>query len=217
MPALKLYMTPGSCSTAINIILEELDEVFEAHIVNLPAGEHFEPEFVTLNPKSTIPVLVRPDGSVLTEVPAIAYWLGKSRPRAGLWPSTPAEEARALESMTYVTGTIHGQGFARGFSGMTFAKNIGDPDETRVLGRRIVEQGLAILEASLPRDGFVAGGKFSVAAAVLFYVEFWADKTFIPLPPKLYAHYMLLLARPAVQRVLAEEGYDWRKCGKRPD
>lgn len=217
MAALKLYMTPGSCSTAINIILEELDEVFEAHVLNLPAGEHFRPEFVAINPKSTIPTLVRPDGSVLTEVPAIAFWLGKSRGRARLWPNTPEEEARALESMAYVTGTIHGQGFARIFSGMTFAKNVGDPEETRALGRRVVEQGLAVLNASFPESGYVAGGAYSVADAVLFYVEFWADKTFIPLPPKLHAHYLKMLARPAVQRVLAEEGYDWRKCGKRPD
>ena len=32
-----LYMAPGSCSTAIHIILEELEEVFEAAIVNIPA------------------------------------------------------------------------------------------------------------------------------------------------------------------------------------
>jgi glutathione S-transferase len=37
MAAMKLYMTPGSCSTGIHIILEELEEVFEAHVVNLPS------------------------------------------------------------------------------------------------------------------------------------------------------------------------------------
>lgn len=37
---MKLYMTPGSCSTGIHILLEEIDRPFAAYIVNLPAGDH---------------------------------------------------------------------------------------------------------------------------------------------------------------------------------
>src|SRR6187397_1159941 len=81
MATLKLYMTPGSCSTGIHIILEELDEIFEAYVVNLPAGDHFKADYVAINPKSTIPTLVRGDGTALTEVPAIAYWLARTHPR----------------------------------------------------------------------------------------------------------------------------------------
>ena len=87
MAAMKFYMTPGSCSTGIHIILEELEEIFEVTIVNLPAGDHFKPDYVAINPKSTIPALVRKDGSVLTELPAIAYWLGRAHPRSKLWPA----------------------------------------------------------------------------------------------------------------------------------
>src|SRR5215467_14198678 len=94
MVPMKLYMTPGSCSTAIHIILEELEEVFEAYVVNLPAGDHFKPDYVAINPKSTIPTLVRRDGTSLTEVQAIAYWLARSHPRARLWPDGLESESR---------------------------------------------------------------------------------------------------------------------------
>lgn len=84
-------MTPGSCSTAIHIILEvileELDEKFEARIVNLPAWEHLQPAYVAVNPKSTIPALQRRDGTVLAEAPAIAYWRGRTQGRGKLWPT----------------------------------------------------------------------------------------------------------------------------------
>ena len=203
MPAMKLYMTPGSCSTGIHIILEELDEVFEAHIVNLPAGDHFKPGYVAINPKSTIPILVRRDGTSLTEVPAIAYWLARSHPRACLWPDDLDAAAHLLETIAYVVGTIHGQGFAR---------NPGDHDAVRQLGRDIVEKGFAVLNGPLGDKDFV-GTRFSVADPILFYVEFWADKTGIALPENLLAHYRNMLARPAVQRVLREEGYNPAKLG----
>jgi glutathione S-transferase len=49
---------------------------------------------------------------------------------------------------------------------------------------------------------------------VLFYVEFWADKTGMTLPANLTAHYRRMLARPAVHRVLREEGYDTAALGR---
>jgi len=50
-------------------------------------------------------------------------------------------------------------------------------------------------------------GAFSIADAALFYVEFWADKIGIALPEHCLNHYQLMLTRPAVRRVLMEEGY----------
>ena len=58
-------------------------------------------------------------------------------------------------------------------------------------------------------------GDYSVADAVLFYVEFWADKTEIPLPAQILRHYRAMLARPAVSLVLREEGYRPETLGQR--
>lgn len=212
MPAMKLYMTPGSCSTGIHIILEELEEVFEAHVVNLPAGDHFKPDYVAVNPKSTIPALVRPDGSALTEVVSIAYWLARTCGRGRLWPAGPDAEARALETMVYVVSTVHGQGFARIFATPSFAAGPDDRKKVEALGRDIIRQGFAILDGALKGRDYVADA-FSAADPILFYVEFWADKTGIVLPPNLAAHYKRMLARPVVQRVLREEGYNLTLLG----
>jgi glutathione S-transferase len=215
MAAMKLYMTPGSCSTGIHIILEELEEVFEAHIVNLPAGDHFKPDYIAINPKSTIPTLVRGDGTALTEVPAIAYWLARTHPRARLWPEDADSESRVLEAMSYIVGTVHGQGFARIFATSTFARSPDEQDAVRALGRDILAKSFAILDETLGNRPYLAGD-FSVADPLLFYVEFWADKTGIPLPGLLARHYRRMLARPAVQLVLREEGYNLATLGKTP-
>ncbi len=117
------------------------------------------------------------------------------------------DETRLIETMAYVVSTVHGQGFARIFATSTFTRNPADHDGVRALGRDIVRKAFAILSTTLGAKPYLAGS-FSVADAVLFYVEFWADRTDIPLPDNLAAHYRRMLARPAVQRVLREEGYN---------
>jgi glutathione S-transferase len=203
---MKFYMTPGSCSTGIHILLEELELIFEVQIVNLLTGDQYTPEYVAINPKSSIPTLVRDDGRALTEFQAIAYWLARSYPNARLLPGEPDADSCVMELMDYVVGTIHGQGYARFFTAEKFTANPAEFESVKALGLSIVEKGFSILHQSLPMEGY-AVGQFSIADAALFYIEFWADKSGIPLPENCRKHYQIMLSRPVVRRVLMEEGY----------
>jgi glutathione S-transferase len=77
----------------------------------------------------------------------------------------------------------------------------------RAEGRAIVSDYLAALSEKLSDDGVLLGHPFGIADAALFYVEFWATKTELPLLPRLHAHYTRMRARSFVHRVLREEGY----------
>lgn len=211
---LQFYMTPGSCSTGIHILLEELDVPFQVTIVNMPAGDHRRLEYLTLNPKGTIPTLVLDDGRALTEFQAIAYWLARSYPRRRLLSEDPLLGAQSLELMDYVVGTVHGQGYTRIFTterylptGLDTADRAAWLAGIQARGREIVHEAFTLLDARLPESGYAVGTDFSIADVALFYVEFWADKTGLTLPPRCAAHYQLVRARPVVQRVLREEGY----------
>lgn len=201
---MKLYMAPGSCTTGIHILLEELELPFEAWIINIPAGDHLKPEYLALNPKARIPTLVLDDGQALTDYLAISYWLARRYPRAQLLPEDVLVAARGMEILSHAVGTVHGQGFARIFTGH-FNEGGGDAEAVHAQGRAIVDKGFAILASQLGEA--YALGRFSIADPALFYLEFWADKLGIPLPEKLAAHYALMRSRPVVQRVLREEGY----------
>lgn len=203
---MKFYMAPGSCSTGIHILLEELELPFEAWIVNLPAGDHRKPEYLALNPKSTIPTLVLDDGTALTEFPAIAWWLARTNPRAKLLPATIEGEVRVLETLSYIVGTVHGQGYTRIFTTDSYTSDPAQHDAIKARGHDIVAAGFSLMDASLVGKDYIAGN-FSIADAALFYVEFWADRLGIELPTHCLAHYQRMRARPVVQRVLAEEGY----------
>jgi glutathione S-transferase len=112
---MKLFYAPGACSIGIHVLMEEIGKPYDAEVVNLREGAQYKPDFVSVNPKSKVPALARDDGSILTEYPAIAYWLARSNPFANLLPDNIDLQARALELTDYAVATIHMQGFARQF------------------------------------------------------------------------------------------------------
>ncbi|WP_460020869.1 glutathione S-transferase family protein [Magnetospira thiophila] len=201
-------MTPGSCSTGIHILLEELDLLFSAHVLNLPAGDHNKPEFLALNPKGTLPVLVREDGTALSEFQAIAWWLALTYPKAQLLPDHPDRQADVLEVMSHVVGTLHLQGFTRIFTPERYMLREDDRPAVEAQGKQLVQKGFRILAQRLEvsPSGYVVD-RFSIADAALFYVEFWADRIKLTLPEACRKHFELICARPVVRRVLMEEGY----------
>ena len=203
---MKFYMTPGSCSTGIHILLEECGQVFEAYLVNLLAGDQYKKDYLAINPKGSVPALVLDDGTALTEFSAIAWWLARSYPKRQLLPASLADEVQVLSVLNYAVHTLHTQGFARIFTTERFAPSSCDHESVKAQGRQIIDQGFAIVDRQLAGRDFVVD-HFTIADAALFYVEFWAERIGIPLPDNCAAHYRRLLTRPAVRQVLAEEGY----------
>lgn len=203
---LKFYMTPGSCSTGIHILLEECEALFEVTVVNLLAGDQRRSDYLAINPKGTIPTLVREDGSALTDFQSIAWWLGHRFPRAGLLVDDLEQQLKIIEAMNYAVGTLHMQGFTRLFTTDQFTAYEADHDWVQQQGRDIIKRGFGVVDGMISAQGYITD-RFSIADAALFYVEFWADKMDIQLPEHCNRHFRQLLQRPTVRQVLAEEGY----------
>ncbi|WP_152044737.1 glutathione S-transferase family protein [Aureimonas psammosilenae] len=206
---MKLYWGPHTCAIGTHILLEEIGKPYETEKIDVQGGQTHSPEFLAINPKGKVPVLVRDDGSVLTEFGAIAKWLAIVNPESHLVSRDADEDVRASAIMDYVVGTIHGQGFGRIFLSERFEPQ--DPvhqtlglgtGSVKKQGRKMVEEGFAILDRQLDGRSYAAGDKFGIADATLFYVERWAPQVDIELPANLQAHYALVRERPAVQRVL---------------
>jgi glutathione S-transferase len=202
----KLYYSPGACSLGIHVLLQEIGKPYQTEAVNLREGAQYQPAFTSINPKSKVPTLVRDDGSVLTEFPAIAYWLARTNAEKKLLPEDAESQARTLEALDYVVATLHMQGVSRIFRPENFSPNTADQEKVKARGKEIFEKGLSLIDKQLAGKEYVTGS-FSIADAALFYVEFWgAARLQIKLPPNCEAHYKRMLARPAVQKVLQAEG-----------
>lgn len=203
---MKLYYAPGACSLGIHVLLEESGAPYEAELLNLREGAQFKPEFTAINAKSKVPTLVRDDGAVVTEFPAIAYWIAAKFPAAKLMPATAEDQARALEVTDYAVATMHMQGFSRMFRPANFAPSEGDHETVTARGKEIFTKGLAWLDQALAGKDYVSG-TFSFGDAAPFYVAFWGkERLKLDLPPNVAAFYDRMLARPAVKKVMADEG-----------
>jgi glutathione S-transferase len=204
---MKLYLSPGACSIGIHVLLEEIGKPYETVNINLRAGEQVQPAYSAINPKHKVPALQRDDGSVLTEFPAIAYWLAATYPQAALLPTDPGHTARAIEYTDYIVSTMHMQGFQRIFRPTNFTPSAADEEKVRDRGKDIFAKGFSVINHSLDGHDYLVG-KFSFADAALFYVSFWAVANLkMQLPERCAAHYARMLARPSVTRVMQAEGF----------
>ena len=202
---LTLYYAPRTRSFTALWLLEELGVPYALESFDLNGGRNQEPDYLALNPKGTIPTLVSRDGSVFTDYVSIAWWLGRNHPDAGLIPGDLKGELHVLELMNYAVHVIHGQGFTRVFTPEQYLSAGGERERVISRGKDLVGSGFSWLSAKM-----VAGDvptEFSLADPALFYIEFWADRIGLALPPVCREHYNQMLLRPAVRRVLMEEGY----------
>jgi glutathione S-transferase len=203
---MKLYYAPGVCSIGIHVLLEEIGKPYDLQAVNLREGAQYKPDFTAVSAKSKVPALQRDDGSILTEFPVIASYLAKTNPQAKLIPQDLESEIRAAEAMEYAVATMHGQGFARIFRPGNFGP-AEQEEQVKTRGREMVEKGFQVIDKALAGKNYLGGSELSIADAAVFYVEFWAaGRLGMKLPANVAAHYERMKSRPAVQRVMKQEG-----------
>jgi glutathione S-transferase len=199
---LALYFTPGACSMAAHIVLEESSEKYEPRPVDLAKGEQRSQAYLKLNPLGRVPVLLLDNGEALPENTAILPYLGK---RFGLWPTDPIAEAKALSLIGFFAASVHP---AHAHIGRP-ERYASDPSAFPTLqetGRKTFHTYLQHI------DGILAGrqwlsDKYSVLDPYAFVFYAWGVRRELPVGElKNYtAHKDRMLARPAVRRVVEQE------------
>ena len=200
---LTLYYAPGACSMAPHIVLEEGGEKYDGKRMDLSKGEQRTPEYLKIHALGRVPALLLDDGSPLTENTAILPFLGK---RFGLWPKDPVKEAQALSLIGFFAATVHP---ANGHIGRTERYT----DEKAAFPGIQAKAKSSYAEYIKQIDALYAGREwladsYSVLDPYAFIFYFWHHRRGEPVAElKNYtAMKDRMLARPAVQRVIADEG-----------
>jgi glutathione S-transferase len=200
---LQLYYAPGACSMAAHIVLEETGEKYEKKKVDLAGGEQRTDAYLKINPQGRVPVLRLDNNEPLAENTAILPYLGK---RFGLWPADPVAEAKALSLIGFFAGSVH-----------PAHAHIGRPERYAsdpAVYPQLQEMGRKTFHGYLKQiDGMLAGRqwlseKYSVLDPYAFVFYTWGVRRELPMPElKNYTAFKdRMLERPAVQRVVKDEG-----------
>lgn len=209
----RLFHSPGACSLAPHIVLEELGVTYEPVLVTIAAGDNRKPEYLAVNPRGRVPALWIGDARgdrVLTEAMAIMVYLAQRHPQAGLLPEAGTEAfARALEWMGWLGSTLHQAGVRTVFRPERFTTDAAAAPGIAEQGRASIRAGYQDLEERLRGRAFALGERFSVVDAYLLVFYRWGNRCGLSMRSDFpeYARIMdTVRARPAVQRVVTREG-----------
>jgi glutathione S-transferase len=103
---LTLYFSPGACSLASHIGLEESGAPYEAKPILLAKQQQRTEAYQKINPRGKVPAL-SVDGKILVENTAILTYLARRFPEKKLMPTDPAEEARGIATMCWFSSIVH--------------------------------------------------------------------------------------------------------------
>lgn len=213
-----LYYSPQSCSLAPHIVLEEIGAPYATELVTATNGLMTDTAaWRAMNPKARVPALSGVAGSaggadgVLTEAHAILIYLARTNPAAGLLPSDPAGEARAIEWMNWLASNVHTMSFGQLWRPHRFVADPALFPAVRARGMENLREQYAYIEQLLSdgRDWAVPGG-YSVVDPYLLVFYRWGgrfDLDMISTYPAWTALNCRTLARPAVQRVFVRLGF----------
>jgi glutathione S-transferase len=205
--SLKLYFAPGACSFVPHALLELAGATFEPQIVKLANGEQKTPEYLALNPRGQVPVLVA-DGVVLTQVVAIVNYINDMYPAANFLPKEPMAKAQALSTLAWMNNSAHPT-FTHVFRSSYFAATEAGIADVKAFNTAKFHTILADLDALVAKaNPWISGehvGPLDIYAMVLMrWGGMGASKDPLTLP-NLWAHSQKVAALPGVARTIERE------------
>lgn len=208
---IQLHYYPSTAAMVPHIVLEEIGIPYQRVLVDRMQNAHKAPDYLQLNPNGLIPVLV--DGElVLYETAAICLHLSDTHPEAGLAPPLGSRErADCYKWLMWLTNTLQATLIAYFYPERSVAPgNAAGAAEVKAQAELRIGGMLDQLDTELAKRGgpWFAGKAYSLLDAYVFTLCRWTRNFASPAArtrPHLGPYLQRMLARPAVQRVLAAE------------
>jgi glutathione S-transferase len=165
---MKLYYAKGACSLAVRIVINEIELSCQYESVDLKTKQtETSADFLKINPKGSVPVLVTNEQEVLTENLVIQQYLADTYHAYQLLPKlNDFNRYRTLEWLNYVATELH-----KGFSPLF------NPEMPQEVKDKIVipvlDKKFAYLNHHLQEHAYLMGKEFTLPDSYLFVVLRW--------------------------------------------
>lgn len=203
---IKLYYAPGACSFASHIAIEEVGVPYETVRLDLAAGDQRKPEYLKLNPRGRVPTCVV-DGHVMTENVGIISYFAGGYPKAGIWPKDTWHQGVAISTMAWLSNTVHAT-YGHLVRPARYADDAPSQESIKAKARTMYEDYLREIDGLLAGRKWAIGNHYTAVDGYLLVFYRWGNRQKMPVREmKNYTAVMdKVLARPAVKRVMADEG-----------
>ena len=201
---------------APHILLEESGLPYSAELVTIAEGKTRTPEYLAINPKGRVPALVTEEGEVLTEVPAISWYIADCATSIRLLPQGRLPAARSFEWFNWLSGTLHTMAFSQFWRTQRFVADERLFPPIKEKGRENILENFAYIEQRLAGRNWAVGNAYTAVDAYLLVFFRWGNRIGIDMRagyPGWTAQAERVLERPAVQQVIQQEGINvWDKA-----
>jgi len=204
--SVKLYYAPGACSLASHITIEEVGIPYETQKLDLAAGDQRKPEYLKVNPRGRVPTCVV-DGHVITENVGIMAYFAGGYPRARIWPDDTWHQALAISTMAWLSNTVHAT-YGHLVRPARYVDEADAQEKVKAKARTSYEDCLREIDGLLAGRKWCIGDHYTCVDAYLLVFYRWGNRQ--KMPVRDLKNYSALadrvLARPAVKKVMADEG-----------
>jgi glutathione S-transferase len=203
---LTLYYSPGACSLATHILLEEAGASFEPALVAIAERAHHAPAFLALNPRGRVPAL-GVEEAVVTEAVAIMTYIAKAFPDARLIPEDALLASQVYEKLLFFSASVH-IAFAQLWRMERFSDDPSTHSAIKESGRRLLSGYFAEIDAMFGGNEWLVAHRFTAADTYPLVFHRWARRIGedVDRYPSWQAHTQRMLNRPAVLRAITREG-----------
>lgn len=189
----------------VHILLEELSLPYEAHAVNIGAGEQFAPEFLAISPNNKIPAILDPNGpdgkpfSVFESGAILVYLASKTGQLLG------RNEAERFTILQWVMFQMGGVG---PMLGQNHHFRVYAPEKLQYAIDRYTNEArrlYGVIDKRLSQAAFLGGDRYSIADIAVFPWLVPHERQGIDLDdyPHLKVWFDGIAGRPAVARGMA--------------
>ena len=200
-----LYFSPGACSLASHIGLEETGAPYELRPILLAKGQQRTTEYLKINPRGKVPAL-DVDGKVLVENTAILTYLARRFPDKKLLPADPAEEARCIGTMCWFSSIVH-PSYQRVNRPERFSESEVAHAAIKENGKKSFWTNLQEIDSMIQGNDWIMGREFTAVDGYALVFYGWAARSAFPV--KELAAYTAwqerMMNRPTVKKSVESE------------